>query len=50
VGIVDGRRVSHLGRAKDYREGYNNGDIERVLSVFAESFTNISDGDEPESL
>ena len=29
----------------EYREGYNSGDIERVLSVFADSFTNMSDGD-----
>jgi ketosteroid isomerase-like protein len=29
----------------EYREGYNTADVERVLSVFAESFTNMSDGD-----
>jgi hypothetical protein len=29
----------------EYREGYNNADVERVLSVFAEAFTNMSDGD-----
>ena len=29
----------------EYREGYNTADVERVLSVFSESFTNMSDGD-----
>src|ERR1051325_8446013 len=29
----------------EYREGYNNADVPRVLSVFADSFTNMSDGD-----
>jgi ketosteroid isomerase-like protein len=29
----------------EYREGYNTADVERVLSVFADSFTNMSDGD-----
>ena len=29
----------------EYREGYNNADVERVLSVFADVFTNMSDGD-----
>jgi len=27
-----------------YRDGYNTGDIERVLSVFAPEFTDMSDG------
>ena len=29
----------------ELREGYNSGDIERILSVFDEGFTNMSDGD-----
>jgi ketosteroid isomerase-like protein len=29
----------------EYREGYNNADVERVLSVFADVFTNMSEGD-----
>ena len=27
-----------------YRDGYNNGDVEKVLSVFAPEFTDMSDG------
>ena len=29
----------------EYREGYNNADVERVLAVFADVFTNMSEGD-----
>src|SRR6059058_284625 len=29
----------------EYREGYNTGDVERILSVFADSFTNMSEGE-----
>ena len=29
----------------EYREGYNNADVERVLAVFADGFTNMSEGD-----
>ncbi len=28
----------------EVREGYNNGDIERILAVFADSFTDMSEG------
>jgi uncharacterized protein (TIGR02246 family) len=28
----------------EYREGYNTGDVERLLTVFADSFTNMSEG------
>lgn len=28
----------------EYREGYNTGDLERVLSVVADSFSNMSEG------
>lgn len=34
-----------IGLAKtEFREGYNAGDVERVLSVFAREFTDMSDG------
>jgi ketosteroid isomerase-like protein len=29
----------------EYREGYNTGDLERVLSVVADSFSNMSEGE-----
>ncbi len=29
----------------EYREGHNTGDVERVLSVFADSFTNMPEGE-----
>jgi ketosteroid isomerase-like protein len=29
----------------EYREGYNNADVERVLAVFADVFTNMSEDD-----
>jgi ketosteroid isomerase-like protein len=29
----------------EYREGYNNADVERVLAVFADVFNNMSEGD-----
>ena len=29
----------------ELREAYNTGDVERLLSVFADSFTNMSDGE-----
>lgn len=29
----------------EYREGHNTGDIQRVLSVFADGFTNMSEGE-----
>lgn len=29
----------------EYREGHNSGEIERVLSVFADGFTNMSEGE-----
>src|SRR5437763_1777919 len=29
----------------EYREGYNTADVERILSVFADSFTNMSEGE-----
>jgi ketosteroid isomerase-like protein len=29
----------------EYREGYNTGDVERLLSVFASGFTDCSDGE-----
>lgn len=28
----------------EYREGYNTADVDRLLSVFADSFTNMSEG------
>jgi hypothetical protein len=28
----------------ELREGYNNADVERILSVFAESFTDMTSG------
>jgi ketosteroid isomerase-like protein len=28
----------------EFREGYNNGDVDRVLSVFSKSFTDMSSG------
>ena len=38
--------VTLISLAKtEYREGYNNADVERVLSVFADVFTNMSEGD-----
>ena len=38
--------VNLISLAKtEYREGYNNADVERVLSVFADVFTNMSEGD-----
>ena len=38
--------VDQISLAKtEYREGYNNADIERVLAVFADGFTNMSEGD-----
>jgi ketosteroid isomerase-like protein len=29
----------------EFREAYNTGDVERLLSVFADSFTNMSEGE-----
>lgn len=29
----------------EFREAYNNGDVERLLNVFADSLTNMSDGE-----
>ena len=38
--------VDQISLAKtEYREGYNNADLERVLAVFADVFTNMSEGD-----
>jgi ketosteroid isomerase-like protein len=38
--------VNLISLAKtEFREGYNNADVERVLSVFADVFTNMSEGD-----
>lgn len=38
--------VTLISLAKtEYREGYNNADVERVLSVFADAFTNMSEDD-----
>lgn len=38
--------VNLISLAKtEFREGYNNADVERVLAVFADVFTNMSEGD-----
>ena len=29
----------------EYREGHNNGDVERILSVFADGFTSMPEGE-----
>jgi len=29
----------------EYREGYNTGDVERLLTVFSDSFSNMSEGE-----
>ena len=42
--IVDDVNLISLAKT-EYREGYNNADVERVLAVFADVFTNMSEGD-----
>jgi ketosteroid isomerase-like protein len=38
--------VYRISLAKtEYREGYNHADVDRVLAVFADTFTNMSEGD-----
>lgn len=40
---LDDRYAINAAKTK-LREGYNNADVERILSVFADGFTDMTDG------
>ncbi|HEY4051498.1 MAG TPA: nuclear transport factor 2 family protein [Acidobacteriaceae bacterium] len=43
--IVENDQYAILAAKTEYREAYNNSDLDRLLSVFASEFTDCSDGE-----